>query len=49
MIVPGGMIAVDNAISHQEELVDFMDVVAKTDGCESILLPFDSGLLLIKF
>lgn len=49
VIKPGGMIVMDNAVSHQSELTDFLSLVSNSDGCESVLLPFDSGVLLIKF
>lgn len=47
ILVPGGLIIMDNALSHAAEVQPFLDVVAQTAGCQSLLLPLDQGVQLI--
>lgn len=49
VIAPGGIIVMDNAVSHVSELTDFIKLVEETDECKSWLFPIDSGLYIIKF
>jgi predicted O-methyltransferase YrrM len=44
---PGGLLAVDNVISHEHELTEFRDLVARSDGFAEALVPTGAGLLLI--
>lgn len=45
-IKKGGFILADNAISHGDEMSDFIKFVSQNSQLESILLPFDNGLML---
>lgn len=47
LLRPGGLVVVDNAVSHQAELVDFTALVAATPGVETSLVPIGNGELLI--
>ena len=44
---PGGLIIADNCISHRGELGEFFGFVDGRRDLESVLLPFDNGLLAI--
>jgi predicted O-methyltransferase YrrM len=44
---PGGLLAVDNAISHANELVDFRAVVDGDERVTPALVPIGAGLLLV--
>ena len=46
-LAPGGLLAVDNAISHTNELVDFRAVVDADARVTQALVPIGAGLLLI--
>jgi predicted O-methyltransferase YrrM len=46
-LAPGGLLAVDNAISHGNELVDFRAVVDGDARVTQALVPIGAGLLLI--
>jgi predicted O-methyltransferase YrrM len=46
-LAPGGLLAVDNAISHANELVAFRAVVDGDERVTQALLPIGAGLLLI--
>jgi len=46
-LAPGGLLAVDNAISHANELVDFRAVVDGDPAVTQALVPIGAGLLLI--
>ena len=45
-LAPGGLLAVDNAISHANELVDFRAVVDADGRVTQALVPIGAGLLL---
>jgi predicted O-methyltransferase YrrM len=44
---PGGLMVVDNAISHLEELVNFTSLVKVNPNFETTLVPVGKGELLI--
>lgn len=44
---PGGLLAVDNAISHAGELADFRAIVEADPGVTRALVPIGAGLLLV--
>jgi predicted O-methyltransferase YrrM len=46
-LAPGGLLAVDNAISHANELVEFRAVVDDDAGVTQALVPVGAGLLLV--
>jgi predicted O-methyltransferase YrrM len=46
-LAPGGLLAVDNAISHAGELVDFRAVVDADADVTQALVPVGAGLLLV--
>lgn len=48
LLAPGGLLVVDNAISHQTELVAFTQVMATTPEVESVLVPLGNGELLVR-
>ncbi|WP_167145797.1 O-methyltransferase [Actinomyces sp. ZJ308] len=43
---PGGLLAVDNCISHAAEVAEFISLVRETPGTETVLVPVGAGLLL---
>jgi predicted O-methyltransferase YrrM len=47
VLVPRGLLVVDNALSHAAELVEFSELVYSTPGVTSTLLPVGAGVLLI--
>jgi predicted O-methyltransferase YrrM len=47
VLPPGGLLAVDNAISHEHELVEFSALVEADDAVLSSLVPIGAGLLLV--
>jgi predicted O-methyltransferase YrrM len=47
LLKPGGLIVVDNAISHLDELVNFTSLVKVTQGYETSIVPIGNGELLI--
>jgi predicted O-methyltransferase YrrM len=47
VLVPRGLLVVDNALSHAKELVDFSELVYGADGVTSTLLTVGAGVLLI--
>ncbi len=47
VLVPRGLLVVDNALSHAAELVEFSELVYSTAGVTSTLLPVGAGVLLI--
>jgi len=47
VLIPGGTIVVDNALSHVEELEEFTAVVSKSDKVISSLVPVGKGELII--
>jgi predicted O-methyltransferase YrrM len=46
VIDPGGTLAVDNAISHAEELREFRELVSSEQRLTTVLVPIGAGLLL---
>lgn len=44
---PGGLLIVDNAISHQEEMASFIALVEQTPGYSTTLVPVGKGEFLI--
>jgi predicted O-methyltransferase YrrM len=46
-LAPGGVLAVDNAISHANELVAFRAVVDADAGVTQALVPIGAGLLVV--
>lgn len=46
-VADGGLIVVDNAVSHAHQLEDFTQLVAASDGCLSSLSPIGKGELVI--
>ncbi|WP_324678452.1 O-methyltransferase [Hymenobacter sp. GOD-10R] len=47
LLRPGGLMVVDNAVSHQHQLVAFLALVEATRGTETSLVPLGKGELLI--
>ena len=47
VLVPRGLLVVDNALSHAKELVDFSELVYGADGVTSTLLTVGAGVLLV--
>lgn len=47
ILMPGGVIVVDNAISHADEMQTFANVVRNTPGFLSTLIPIGKGELVI--
>jgi len=47
VLVPRGLLVVDNALSHAKELVDFSALAYGADGVTSTLLTVGAGVLLI--
>jgi predicted O-methyltransferase YrrM len=47
ILQPGGVIICDNATSHPHEFVEFNDVVARTPGFSTVLVPIGKGELMI--
>jgi predicted O-methyltransferase YrrM len=46
-LAPGGLLAVDNVISHADELVDFRAVVEADERVIAALVPIGAGVLLV--
>jgi predicted O-methyltransferase YrrM len=46
-LAPAGLLAVDNAISHERELVDFRAAVEQDERVTEALVPIGAGVLLI--
>ncbi len=44
---PGGLLAVDNCISHAGEVAEFSALVRSTNNVEAVLVPIGAGLLLV--
>ncbi|WP_414654681.1 O-methyltransferase [Hymenobacter sp.] len=43
----GGLLVVDNALSHQDELKSFAALLASTPGIETVLVPIGKSELLV--
>ncbi len=46
MLKQGGLIIADNSSSHASELKNYLDFVSNNQEMQSVLLPFDNGLML---
>ena len=46
VIVPGGLIVVDNAVSHVAEMESFIAQVKATVGWRSVIVPVGNGVLI---
>lgn len=46
VLAPGGVLAVDNVLSHQHELVEFTSVIEATAGLTQAVVPVGAGLRL---
>ena len=46
-LAPAGLLAVDNVISHESELVEFRAVVDADDRVDQALVPIGAGVLLV--
>jgi predicted O-methyltransferase YrrM len=44
---PGGLLVVDNAISHERELIEFRELVEHEDRVMDSLVPIGAGVLLV--
>ncbi|GAB3957004.1 class I SAM-dependent methyltransferase [Spirosoma harenae] len=47
ILKPGGLLVVDNAVSHEAELATFTVLVTETAGIETSLVPIGNGELMI--
>jgi len=47
LVRPGGLVVVDNAVSHHEQLQPFTALVQATPGVESVVVPVGKGEMLI--
>jgi predicted O-methyltransferase YrrM len=47
VLAPRGLLAVDNAISHADELAEFRELVAHDDRVSEALAPTGAGVLLV--
>lgn len=47
-LVPGGFFVADNAISHQEELGDFVQQVRSDTRVDALVVPIGKGLLVCR-
>lgn len=47
ILSPGGLVVVDNAVSHAKEIENFTQLVQQTDGYITSLVPVGNGELLI--
>jgi len=47
ILSPGGLVVVDNAVSHAQEMESFVQLVQQTDGYITSLVPVGNGELLI--
>jgi predicted O-methyltransferase YrrM len=47
VLVPRGLLVVDNALSHAKQLVDFSELVYGAEGVTSTLLTVGAGVLLV--
>ena len=47
-LVPGGILAVDNVISHTEELADFVSHVENDTRVDVLVVPIGKGILISR-
>lgn len=48
ILIPKGIIVIDNATSHAEELQNFFDLVEEEGNFETVLLPFKMGAYVMR-
>jgi predicted O-methyltransferase YrrM len=48
VLTPKGLIVIDNATSHAEELQHFIELVEAEESFETVLLPFKMGAYVIR-
>jgi len=47
VLVKGGLLVIDNAISHANEMEDFVRAIRQTQGCIAVLVPVGKGELVV--
>ncbi|MBN1452277.1 MAG: hypothetical protein JW963_14780 [Anaerolineales bacterium] len=47
-VVPGGIITVDNVISHEDELTDFVSLVENDPRVDALVVPIGKGILVCR-
>ena len=47
-LVPGGIFCADNAISHGEELAEFLETVSADERVDSLVVPIGKGVLVCR-
>ena len=47
-LAPGGLLVVDNCVSHADQVADFRALVDAEPSVRSALVPIGAGLLLIS-
>jgi predicted O-methyltransferase YrrM len=47
-LVPGALVLADNAISHRDEMTDFLDAVEADGDMDSVVVPIGMGVLLAR-
>jgi len=47
-LAPGGLLVVDNAVSHAHEMAEFLDYVPTDDRVDSLVVPIGSGELVCR-
>lgn len=47
VLANGGLLVVDNVLSHADQVVSFREHVDQTEGFRSLVLPIGAGLLII--
>jgi len=47
-VVPGGIIAVDNVISHADELANFVSHVENDPRVDALVVPIGKGILVCR-
>lgn len=47
MLTPGGLLVVDNAVSHESEMAGFMQLTEETEGFDTALVPVGNGEWLV--
>jgi caffeoyl-CoA O-methyltransferase len=48
LLPSGGLVCVDNAISHAAEFQDFLDDSQADDRVDALIVPIGSGLLVCR-
>lgn len=44
---PGGLLVVDNVLSHADQVADFRALVSSTECCRETVVPTGAGLLVV--